>query len=377
LLALLPVFVAGGTFFMILHLNTTALTTWAKESTDRHSANVFDLLPSGLTAEDALPSYFTNADPGVPRPHRDTLAVVDAKVARMFGVSRMDQDAVAAARKALPDVRVVALDGEIPGAAHSTDPAIDRRAANVYPAGTVEVKEERDSHGVPVVSVSVPEGTAPVARVAFVRTIGEREVPVLLVDEATRKDVYAGVADNAPTLPAGEYLQITNAPVFQSANAACVILFTPLVVWFWNLMRRRGREVGTAHKIFYGLVLTLASMLLMAVAGWLSDGGSVKVSPLWLIGGYAVMTLGELCLSPMGLSLVTKLSPKRYVGLMMGGWFCATAFGNKLSGFFGGVQSLMSPTAFFLVLAASVGVVALGIRLILPKLDTAIRKYGA
>jgi len=119
------------------------------------------------------------------------------------------------------------------------------------------------------------------------------------------------------------------------------------------------------------------SMLVMALAGWLTESGTLKVSALWLLMAYAIVTVGELCLSPMGLSLVTKLSPKRFVGLMMGGWFCATAFGNKLSGFFGGIQALMSPTTFFLVLAATVALVALAIRAILPWLDRTIQQYGA
>jgi POT family proton-dependent oligopeptide transporter len=90
-----------------------------------------------------------------------------------------------------------------------------------------------------------------------------------------------------------------------------------------------------------------------------------------------IVTLGELCLSPMGLSLVTKLSPRRLVGLTMGGWFLATAFGNNLSGFFGGIQGLMDPMYFFLVLAGLSALVALFIFMVLPRLDRAITKYGA
>ena len=96
---------------------------------------------------------------------------------------------------------------------------------------------------------------------------------------------------------------------------------------------------------------------------------------LWLAGFYAVVTIGELCLSPMGLSLVTKLSPPRLVGLTMGGWFLATAFGNNFSGFFGGIQSLMSPVSFFLLLSGLAGLVALYLRLVLPKLDATIKQY--
>ena len=98
---------------------------------------------------------------------------------------------------------------------------------------------------------------------------------------------------------------------------------------------------------------------------------------MWLAGFFAIVTVGELLLSPMALSLVTKLSPKRFVGLTMGGWFFATAVGNKFSGFLGGLQSKMEPSYFFLVIAAAVSVVAFGLYLLLPKLDAAIKKYGA
>lgn len=374
LLALLPIYVAGGTFFMILHLNTTALTKWAEADTDRHHWNVFNLLG---TKQDAMPSYFRNAGPEVPRPHGDTLVVVDPVTARQFGTSRLDAAAVAALQRADLGVRVVVTAGALDGIAVVDDPALDRRAANVYPAGSVSVKESLDAHGVPTVAVEVPQGTGRVARVAFTRTIHGVAVPVLLVDQTVHDDVYRNAAADTPVLPPGEFLRVTSPEVFQAANAVCVIVLTTPLILFWALLRRRGREVGTAHKIFYGLLLTMASMLVMALAGWLTQHGTLKVSAWWLIAAYAVVTVGELCLSPMGLSLVTKLSPKRFVGLMMGGWFCATAFGNKLSGFFGGVQSGMEPMRFFLVLAACVALVAVGIRLLLPWLDRTLRSYKA
>ena len=79
----------------------------------------------------------------------------------------------------------------------------------------------------------------------------------------------------------------------------------------------------------------------------------------------------------MGLSLVTKLSPKRLVGLTMGGWFLATAFGNNFSGFFGGIQGMMTPKYFFLLLAGLAALAAAFIFVLLPKLEVAIKKYGA
>jgi POT family proton-dependent oligopeptide transporter len=147
-------------------------------------------------------------------------------------------------------------------------------------------------------------------------------------------------------------------------------------VLFFQWRVSRGKGVPTAHKLLWGMLLTTAALLVMVVAGVMTDGGSTKVSGLWLAAFYLVVTTGELCLSPVGLSLVTKLTPARLVGLAMGGWFVATAFGNKFSGFFGGIQHLMDPMWFFLVLAALAALVALFLLAVLPKLDRAIKQHG-
>ena len=109
----------------------------------------------------------------------------------------------------------------------------------------------------------------------------------------------------------------------------------------------------------------------------MTDGGSVKVAGLWMAVFYLVITFGELCLSPIGLSLVTKLAPARLAGLAMGGWFLATSIGNKFSGFLGSVQNHMEPMWFFIFLASLAAAVAAFIFMVMPKLDTAIKKYGA
>jgi len=150
---------------------------------------------------------------------------------------------------------------------------------------------------------------------------------------------------------------------------------TPVVVGFFGWMIRRGRKIQTAQKLFIGMLLTTGALLLMALAGMMTEDGTLKVSGLWLMTFYLIITFGELCLSPMGLSLVTKLSPKRLVGLTMGGWFLAVSFGNNFSGFFGGIQERMSPVNFFLLLAGLSALTALFIYLVLPKLDRAIKKY--
>jgi proton-dependent oligopeptide transporter, POT family len=99
-------------------------------------------------------------------------------------------------------------------------------------------------------------------------------------------------------------------------------------------MREKNIEPSTPAKIGFGMFLTGAGFTVMVLAAR-SLGDSVAVSFLWLVLAYAIITLGELCLSPMGLSLVSKVAPPAHRGLMMGGWFLATAAGNKMSGVIG------------------------------------------
>jgi dipeptide/tripeptide permease len=373
LLALLPIYATGMTFFMILHLNTTALTKWAETYTDRHSANLFDLIPK--TELDAEPSYFLTAGPSVPRPREETLQEVDDKTALLFGQQRMDPIAVDQVVQRHPDLRLVVVSGSLRDrAAEQAPEAISRRATKVYTESVVTVKEVDDGHGGKRLESDVPPGSKEIAQVAFVRVVEGKDCAVTLVSGKVKADVYKRAGSER--LPLGEPLRVTDTVVFQSINSAGIVLFTPLVVWFFQRRQRLGKPVPTANKILYGLLLTAASMALMIGAGALSEGGTQRVSMLWLLTAYSIVTIGELCLSPVGLSLVTKLSPKRLVGLMMGGWFVATSFGNKLSGFFGGIQGLMSPIAFFAVLTGCVLLVALFIRIVLPSLDAAIRKYG-
>jgi POT family proton-dependent oligopeptide transporter len=102
-------------------------------------------------------------------------------------------------------------------------------------------------------------------------------------------------------------------------------------------MRRRNREPSTPSKIAIGLVITALSALVMVGAVLATNNLSLKAGSMWLLASYGVITIGELCLSPMGLSLVSKLSPPRITALMMGGFFLAISVGNKLSGMLSGL----------------------------------------
>jgi POT family proton-dependent oligopeptide transporter len=126
--------------------------------------------------------------------------------------------------------------------------------------------------------------------------------------------------------------------ISNAINPFWVVTLTFPLVWFWRQLDRKGKEPSTPTKMVFGMTLTGLSFFVLYVAAKLGEStvsGSnpydFKVSPLWLISSYAVVTLGELMLSPMGLSLVSKVAPQRLRGVMMGGWFVATAIGNKLT----------------------------------------------
>lgn len=156
------------------------------------------------------------------------------------------------------------------------------------------------------------------------------------VDGVVQKEInYPVYFKNVPEnkKPAeGESASLWATNLSQSINPGWVILLTPLVVAFFTWLRRKNREPSTATKIAFGLLISALSALVMVGAVAASNNGTEKASVLWLIGSYGVITIGELLLSPMGLSIVSKLSPLRITSLMMGGWFVATSIGNKLSG---------------------------------------------
>lgn len=119
---------------------------------------------------------------------------------------------------------------------------------------------------------------------------------------------------------------------YQSVNPIFVILLAPVIAATW--IRMDVRQPSAAVKFAFGLLFLSASFVLMVPAATLAATG--KVSPLWLVGLFLLQTIGELLLSPVGLSTMTKLAPARMTGLVLGMWFLAAAFGNKLAGVLGG-----------------------------------------
>ncbi len=119
----------------------------------------------------------------------------------------------------------------------------------------------------------------------------------------------------------------------QSLTPFFVIILAPLFSVLW--VRMGDRQPSSPAKFAFGLLfIGLAYLVFMTPAAWLTAYG--KVSPLWLVGLYFLEVVGEMCLSPVGLSTVTKLSPAKLVGIMMGVWFLASSFGSKLAGYLSG-----------------------------------------
>lgn len=135
----------------------------------------------------------------------------------------------------------------------------------------------------------------------------------------------------------GKSMKLYSTELYQSINPFWVVLLTPVVVGFFGWMASRGKKISTPTKIAIGLFITGLSTLVMVGAVTSVQMDNAKASSWWLIASYGVITVGELCLSPMGLSLVSKLSPPRLTALLMGGWFLSTAVGNKLSGMISGL----------------------------------------
>ena len=152
----------------------------------------------------------------------------------------------------------------------------------------------------------------------------------------------------------------------QSVNSFFVITLAPVFAALWVTMAKRGKEFSSITKFSFALLFAgLGFYLMVAAANKVIAGGgdAVRVSMWWLTGSYLLQTIGELALSPVGLSSMTKLSPRRFVGQMMGVWFLATALGNLIAGLVGGhvdpnnlaeMPQLFQRTAFSLFIAGAV-----------------------
>lgn len=152
---------------------------------------------------------------------------------------------------------------------------------------------------------------------------------------------------------------------FQSVNSMFIILLAPVFAAIWSGLGKRNRDLSSPGKFTVGLLFAGVGFALMIMAAnrVVESGGTLLVSPWWLVGSYFFQTVGELCISPVGLSSMTKLSPRKFVGQMMGIWFIASAVGNLIGGLVGGnvdpenlqqMPQLFSITTMSLLISAAI-----------------------
>ncbi|HKZ74568.1 MAG TPA: peptide MFS transporter [Steroidobacteraceae bacterium] len=152
---------------------------------------------------------------------------------------------------------------------------------------------------------------------------------------------------------------------YQSANPIFIILFAPVFAWIWTSLGVRNLDPASPAKFGLGLVLLGLGFLVMMLAAQLIVATGNKAAPTWLLMAYLIHTFGELCLSPVGLSNITKLAPQRFVGQMMGTWFLGSAVGNLFAGLIGGhigsVEAADLPALFLqmTLIGAAAGIVML------------------
>ncbi len=167
---------------------------------------------------------------------------------------------------------------------------------------------------------------------------------------------------------------------FQVFNPMFIVLMTPVVLGIFAILNKRNKEPSAPAKIGIGMLITAIAYLIMLVASiglapvysLNGSSSSITVSPFFLIGTYFTLTIAELHLSPMGLSFVSKVAPPKMKGLLMGGWFGATAIGNYLAGFVGRFYQQWELWQFFLLLIFFASLAALMVLFSLKKLKKAI-----
>jgi proton-dependent oligopeptide transporter, POT family len=163
---------------------------------------------------------------------------------------------------------------------------------------------------------------------------------------------------------------------FQVFEPLGVILLSPALVALWASLQRRNAEPSTPVKMLLGVLLVGGAFAALGYAGTIG-GDTGRVSPLWLISANVLIAVGEISLSPMGMSLVNRLSPPKLRGLMMGGWFASLGIGGYLSGSIGRYWDRMPHSRFFFMVVAILVVVAVPLSLLTPQIKRTMARADA
>jgi len=215
----------------------------------------------------------------------------------------------------------------------------------------------------------------------FLETVNTKPTEVPVVDSQFRAqadahgkvltkqgaDLYFQNLQKEKYPPEGQDLKLISTEIYQSVNPFWIIVLTPIIVAFFGFMKARGKELSTPSKFAWGTLIAGLSSVIMIVACLSTNIYVNKVSSWWIVSSYGVFTVSELFVSPVGLSLTSKVAPRRLTALMMGGWFITTSLGGKISGILAGFWDKFDNKAVFFAISAVAAIVACFLLLPLTK----------
>jgi POT family proton-dependent oligopeptide transporter len=215
----------------------------------------------------------------------------------------------------------------------------------------------------------------------FLETVNTKPTEVPIVDSQFRAladthgkvltkqgtDLYFQNLPKEKYPPEGQDLKLISTEIYQSVNPFWIIVLTPVIVAFFGWMKARGKELSTPSKFAWGTLIAGLSSVVMIAACLSTNIYINKVSSWWIVSSYGVFTISELFVSPVGLSLTSKVAPRRLTALMMGGWFITTSLGGKISGILAGFWDKFDNKAVFFAISAIAAIIACFLLLPLTK----------
>ncbi|MBS1917737.1 MAG: peptide MFS transporter [Bacteroidetes bacterium] len=215
----------------------------------------------------------------------------------------------------------------------------------------------------------------------FLESVNTKPTEIPVVDEQFRAqtdahgkvltkqgtDLYFQNLQKDKYPPPGEDLKLFSTEIYQSINPFWIIVLTPLVVAFFGWRTSRNKTLSTPSKFAWGTLIAGLSSVVMVIACLITNIYFNKVSSWWIISSYGVFTISELFVSPVGLSLTSKVAPRRLTALMMGGWFIVTSLGGKISGILAGFWDKFDNKAVFFAISAIAAIIACFLLLPLTK----------
>ncbi|MFM7596736.1 MAG: peptide MFS transporter, partial [Flavobacteriales bacterium] len=354
--ALLAVFTCVILFFAIFHQNGDALTVWAEDYTDREmpssitgaadAAGMAQLVENSPMITDsatyaASMSFLNVTQSALPKETKDDFKNLKECAEKIERIDKSYKYFSNLSESDIPALKANKVETAI--AAAIKGDSILQDAEKLMLMRLAETPSQQ------LPSALSDKKSIAVLAVETAKQIKDSEAALAKTKDADEQKALQGELSSLNSaLHVFNYLQkneliqksSTDAPnlklysteLYQSINPFWVVILTPVMVGIWGFFRRKKKEPSTPAKIAIGLVITALSALVMVGAVFATNGLSAKAGSMWLLASYGVITIGELCLSPMGLSLVSKLSPPRITALMMGGYFLAISVGNKMSG---------------------------------------------